>query len=387
MPCPAPKAYEAPHHHPTTTKTSPAAISTPEEAWHIEFHHCTTPTQSLSQLSGSNHGLCLLAEVFRDSFSSEDDENNDHHNHHHDHCSALIVQCIHFTDGLCRSHLCQWSCQSATVLPLRLWRSTDCTIQVRTFGGSSASIGRWSRGLWHWQQNAFLSRRSRQRRRLERTTKLEALTLQHGKARTTDSGMAPWPALHRHQEMSLSTLAGNDKTSKMETHVNLFPSTLVMIVKWLWSYETNLQKMECECKNNSISKCIVINKTTMYISELASLFLSDLMVKVIHFYFVSTKPSMKFSFSGQVGCVMWFCFNDNKQNMYWPWWIVDCMDTKWSNLSAFPGCQLSMEAFWDICQKEQQQSRSRANSVSVWTLELKVIENHSFYWKRNMCMA
>ncbi len=136
--------------------------------------------------------FCSLYGIVYHCFMSPN--NDDHHNHHHDNAPPQSSNASTFQTNsttIKPSHLCPWSCQSTNVPSHHPWRSYNHSIQVRTFGGSSMSIRRWSRGLWHGEQNAFFSRGRRQRRRLERTRRMEASTLKHGNARAADGGMAP----------------------------------------------------------------------------------------------------------------------------------------------------------------------------------------------------
>ncbi len=96
---------------------------------------------------------------------------------------------------------------------------------------------------------------------------------------------------------------------------DLSPSSPVMIVGWLWSYETTLQKWNVNIKDNSIFKCVIINKITMYFSELTPLLLSYLMVKIIYLYFLlAPNPAWSFHLVGRWG--VWQNYSLMKQTKH-----------------------------------------------------------------------
>ncbi len=175
--------------------------------------------------------------------------NNDYHNHHHDHCSAPIVQCIYFTNGL---H-CNW-----TITPLSVVKSIhQCPITsyycpIVLIKGGHSVVQAWVLG--DCQEGFGIEGRmpTHQDRKDKGEDWKEPSTLQHGNARAADGGMAPWPALHRHWEMSLLTLAGNAETSKMETRVrfvSFITSDNCKMIVIIWNY---FKKLNVNIKNNSI---------------------------------------------------------------------------------------------------------------------------------------
>ncbi len=178
--------------------------------------------------------------------------------------------------------------------------------------------------------------------------------------------MAPWPALHRHQEMSLLTLAGNAETSKMEIHVRFVPfitSDDCKMIVIIWNYFK--KKWNVITKDNSIFQCVVINKITLCISELTLLLSSDLMVKIINLYFLlAPNPAWSFHVVGRWGG--WCDITLMTTNK-----TCTGLDEKWiawtQNDQTFP-LSLVVNCPWKPLGKFVKRSSSRAGAEQIWCL-------------------